>query len=383
MTVEPLTSLDGFESTNVTLHVPAVGVWVLTCIVSDDEFQLSERQVTATIGKQSLVGTIDMAASGEFVATKKVRVIGGAAGWRKPVERSSYHNDAGVKRQTLAVALAKATGETLGDSLEGTVGSDFAWIDGVASKILEGVAPEWRVGYDGKTYLGAPPVVDQGEGIEALDYDKHAQTLTLGVYEVIPCPGMQITDERFGTVTIRSLTLTASGNGIQASAWFGEVGGSRLAAAVKALVQSSQRGLFGRYRYRVVTVGVDKRLNLQAVKSDLGLPDLQLVSQTPGLPGWESEPRPGSVAHVQFLDGDPTLPTVVGFDKNTPTISAFGGGDQPFARVGDMVQVMWSPGDIVLFTGTVDGAAATGTITPTIPITLIGIISTGVPELMS
>jgi hypothetical protein len=53
------------------------------------------------------------------------------------------------------------------------------------------------------------------------------------------------------------------------------------------------------------------------------------------------------------------------------------------ARVGDMVQVVISPGDVLQFDGTVDGAVAIGVITPLIPITLVGIISSGKAELLS
>jgi hypothetical protein len=383
MTLDNLTSLDGFPAHEMMVHVPAVGVWFLTCVVSDDAFELSEREVTATIGSQAFVGTIDMDASGEFVATKRVRVIGGAAGWRKPVTRSGHNNDAGVKRQTIATALAKQTSETLADVSEGTVGIKYAWKDGIASSILESICPDWRVGYDGLTYLNPPASSPMVEGAEVTAYDKHAQTLTLGLFEDIPAPGMTVTDERFGTVTIRALTINASGAGIQAVAWFGAVGRTRLGNAIESLVKATQRGLSGRYRYRVVSVGVDKRVNLQAFVGGLGLPDLNLVEQSPGLPGWESDPTQGTVCHVQFLDGDPSLPVIVGYDKTTPVSISFGGGTKPMATVGSMVQFAITPTTILNFDGLINGSPATGIVNALVPIIITGIVTSGQPKLRS
>jgi hypothetical protein len=381
---DQVTSLDGFSSSDVTVHVPAVGVWILTCTVADDSFELSERQVTATVGSQSFVGTIDMDASGEFIESKKVRIIGGKAGWRKTIKGAGFHNDIGVKRATIAANLIAQTGEVLGDAASGTVGIDYAWGDGTAATRLEGVFPDWRVGYDGKTYLNAPAVAPQGEDIEALDYDKHAQTVVLGMFETMPCPGMQITDERFGTVTIRALTITASGAAMQAVAWFGAVGRTRLGNALDGLMRGSQRKLLGRYRYEVTSMAADGRVNLKAIKTDLGLPDLLPITQTPGVPGWQNQLVAGSVVHVEFLDGgDPSMPRIVGYEDTTPTSITYDGGDQPVARVGDMVQVVISPGDILQFDGTIDGAPVIGVITPIIPVTLIGIISTGKSGLFS
>jgi hypothetical protein len=383
MTLDNLTSLDGFPAHEMMVHVPAVGVWFLTCVVSDDAFELSERKVTAMVGSQAFVGTIDMDASGEFVAAKRVRVIGGAAGWRKTVARAGHNNDAGVKRQTIATALAKQTGEILADVSEGTVGIKYAWKDGIASSILESICPDWRVGYDGLTYLNPPASSPMVEGAEVTAYDKHAQTLTLGLFEDIPAPGMTVTDERFGTVTIRALTINATGDGIQAVTWFGAVGRTRLGNAIESLVKATHRGLFGRYRYRVVSVGVDKRVNLQAFAGGSGLPDLNLVEQSPGLPGWESDPTQGAVCHVQFLDGDPSLPVIVGYDNTTPVSISFGGGTKPIARVGDMCQVSITPATVLNFQGTVAGEPAVGIVNALAPIILHGIVSTGQSRLRS
>lgn len=346
-----LLTIDGFYAYDVTVHVPAVGVWVLTGKVSDDAFVISERKVTATIGTQSFVGTIDLQASGEFLLTKQVRIIGGSAGWRKSVKHAGYHNDAGVKRQTLAAFLAKQSGEVLGDSASGIVGVDYAWKDGKASEILEAICPEWRVAYDGKTYLNSPTATAAASDIVPLDYDKHAQTVSLGIYENIPAPGNTITDERFGTVTIRSLTIRASASGISAVAWFGSIGRSRLGNALESIAKGTNRGLFGIYRYRVVSMATDNRVNLQAVKSDLGLPDMMPISQCPGLPGFQADLSLGSIVLVQFLDGDPSLPRVTGYDSSTPTALKFGGGDRPFARIGDAVMVYAGAVAIATFNG--------------------------------
>ena len=369
-----LTTIDGFDAVGVTLWSPYSGRWILSGIVTDEGFALSERQVTATIGTQSFVGTIDLSKSSEHLKTKRVRIVAGANGWQKTIPHQAFHNDAGVKKFTIAKALAKAAGEQLGDEPSDKVGSDWGWKDDQASKIFGSMFPDWYVGFDGKTYTSARSAVAQGKDIEALNYDRESNMVSLAVYETVPVPGMTITDERFGTLTIRSFTLLASGDSITASAWFGPTGATKLAAAVRSVVQQTQTGLWGIYRYRVVAMNSDGRVSLQAVKSGMGLPDQMAVPQTPGLPGWEAELTPGAIVLVQFVDGDPGIPRITGYHENTdggfvPQSLTYGRGTKPFARVGDGCAVY--PGAVVtanfngvegvlMFTAPLYGAITTG-----------------------
>lgn len=387
-----LATIDGFDAAGVTVHVPWTGLWVLSGTIADEAFTFSERQVTCKIGVQTFVGTIDVQRSGEFLLQKRVHIIGGAAGWRKQVAQQSFHNDAGVKRQTVAKALAKATGETLGDELTGTLGIDYCWFNGtaanpvLASATIEQIAPDWHVGFDGKTYLNPWSSVAADDTIEALDYDKNANSVSLGIYETIPRPGMTITDERFGTVSIRSVFVSAQADRVFAVAWFGASGRTRLANAVESIAKRSNPGLFGIYRYRVVSMNSDNRVNLQAVKSGIGLPDLLTVTQTPGMPGFKNTLTQSAIVLVQFIDGDPSLPRITNYHDVTdgafvPQTVQFANGTKPAAGIGDQIMVFLGVGSTFYFNGVIDGATATGTMTVVAVSPTYGVITTGNPKL--
>jgi hypothetical protein len=74
-------------------------------------------------------------------------------------------------------------------------------------------------------------------------------------------------------------------------------------------------------RYRVVSIAVDGRLNLQIVRKTAGFPDALPISLWPGVPGGKGAPALGSTVLVQFADGDPSLPVVTHFAS--PTDSTF------------------------------------------------------------
>lgn len=63
-------------------------------------------------------------------------------------------------------------------------------------------------------------------------------------------------------------------------------------------------------RYRVVSMNA-ARVNLQIVRKSRGLPDLVSVSQV-GMAGSWSKLVAGSVVLVAFVEGDPSLPVVIG-----------------------------------------------------------------------
>jgi hypothetical protein len=91
---------------------------------------------------------------------------------------------------------------------------------------------------------------------------------------------------------------------------------SRLLRDLSAIVRSCFPALtfLGCYRYRVIDQNSDDgRLVLQAVDKTIGLPDLPCVSIRAGVAGYAATLTPGSIVRVQFDDGSPTLPRVVGF----------------------------------------------------------------------
>lgn len=86
-----------------------------------------------------------------------------------------------------------------------------------------------------------------------------------------------------------------------------------LRAAVLELIAPLH--FYALFRYRVINVRADGRMDLQAVRKGGPAPDLIAISQACGIPGGSGKPTPGAVVLVSFADGDPGLPVVTHFAR--------------------------------------------------------------------
>lgn len=107
--------------------------------------------------------------SGEVVETGSACVLGGAAGWRRPIDALGYTNDGGV----LASTVIRDAAELVGERFEIVAGVDpqsptarelnlgrgfFHFGRRPAAEVVERIAPgRWWVGPDGTTRIGARP----------------------------------------------------------------------------------------------------------------------------------------------------------------------------------------------------------------------------------
>ncbi len=315
--------------TSARVLMPAIGSWVVDLEV--DAELVPPGPAVLTIGLSSLAGKIDDSATGAFGPTGHARLVGGL-GWSKHVQPLHIHNDAGVLTTAVLQATAAEVLEVVVDQVPKVLGVDFVRSAGPASRVLAGL--EWYVDTLGVTTVGPRLPVPAGPGIEILNWNPEEKLAELYSTELV-LPGTVLTDARFGVATVRDVeqSFTAEG-GCRAKAWC-TVGA---AGAVAALVGPAGfagpklvRMLAGlakeavglpylrRHEYRVVLVGVDGRLVLQAV---------DLLGETPifitlaevwsGVAGASQKPVPGSVVVVEFIGGDPSRPIVVAFDPGNP-----------------------------------------------------------------
>jgi hypothetical protein len=327
------------------------------------------------------------------VLSRVVRVVGGAGGWGSALLAKPYHNDAGIKARLVCEDAAREAGETLGGFAppSDTIGIDYARRAGPAVHVLEDVLADtpWWVDYAGVTQVGPRPSSTPVAGsYELLHFDPLTKLVTLSLDDPASLViGAVLTDRLSVPQTIRELEFEMAADSLRVTAWCG--GGdktqSRLMRAVAALVARAVGGkLFGKYRYRVVTMAVDGRVNLQAVTKAKGLPDVLPVSMRPGVAGWSASLTLGCEVLVEFVAGDPTDPIVTGFPGKgepgfVPISLAFGNGTAAVARVGDLIKVFFPVSVPVVGVITPPGSSFTGTLTITTP--SIGLIQTGRPEL--
>ena len=387
-------SVGGHRATTLRLYVPNVGPWFLDSEL--DEAVKLAGPVEVVFGKLRLKGTIAPSSSGAFQLTARARVVGGGGGWGKVLAPKSYHNDAGVRAPTVAEDAAREGGETLGtfDPLgPGVLGNDYVRAAGPASRALEDAAGgrPWWVDYQGVTKVAARPSVALAPGKgQILSYDPGGRLAVVGVDDPGEIGiGSVLTDRLDSPATVRELEYTMTAGALRAVAWCGgdESSETRLIKSLSDIVERIlARRLYGKYRYRVVSMAVDGRVNLQAVTKAAGLPDVVPAMMRPGVAGVFAELALGGEVLVEFIAGKASDPIVTGFaGKGEPgfvptrlVLGAANAGSAPAAaRQGDTVRVPFPP---AIFSGTilVSGvpSPATGAITFT-PNFGIGVIEGG------
>lgn len=369
------------------ISVPGEGVWFADLDLTEAE--PLDGRVSITLGASTLSATVDPSATGTYGLRRRVRVLGGAGGWGKQLKAQGYRNDAGVKASLVAADAAAACGETLG-TFAGAVprlGSHYLRFAGPASKALENAARgvPWWVAYDGVTHVAArPESTPDPAAYETISYSPRHGVLRLQVNDLAAVGiGSRITKDLDAPVVIRSFELEATANGLRMRAWCGEGRGTNLIASLRRIVQrTTDQRITWPVRYRIGAMSGD-RADLQIVKKGSGAPDALSVPLWPGAPSVHFEPATGAEVIVQFVDGDPADPVVMGFAGRGSQgalakrliLGAASGNGSDAARKGDVVSLTLPPFN---FTGTIGGSPATGLLTAVTP-TALGTIVTGAP----
>lgn len=383
-------SLNGEACAQVALRVPAIGPWSAEVDFSADG-AVSDPCVLKLGPTLQLTAAIVSEQAGVFGLQRKLRLVGGAGGWRQRVEPKAYHNDAGIKALSVAQDAARLVGETLGDFVPARerIGNDYVRSDRLAAHVLEdviGAGVGWWVGFDGRTNVGQRPTAAAlaTDAYQVLAYDPRARVITLScddpaqiqIGTIIAGPSLPEPQ------VIREFEVQVNAQSVRILAWTG--GGDqsvgRLAELWRALTDRlADAALFGLYRYRVVSMAGDGRVSLQAVRKAAGLPDIEPVAQWPGVAGTHAELAPGAEVLVAFIEGDRTQPIVTHYAGKggagfVPVSLTLGGSvGAPAARQGDTVEVVLPAG---AFAGTINGLTASGVVTWLLPKAL-GIITSG------
>lgn len=374
----------------MTLHLPYSGVWWAECEFENEAASAAPGSaVTISFDDLSLEGTADPAGSGVFGVARSARIIGGGAGWATSLPAKGYANDARIKAYDVAYDAAQEAGETLGDvdPESERLATHYSRRAAPASTTLADViggSRIWWVGLDGNTNVAAArparPAPSPND-YQILEYNAREMLATLSVDSpgvVLPGDVLTIPADLSGgtatTLNVRDVEIELSSDSLRVRAWCGSppvlgAGLGRLAGTLRAMIEHTLGGsLFGAYRYRVVSMHVDGRVNLQAVSSADGLPDALRVPQWSGCAGAHAELALGSEVLVQFIGGRREEPIVSGYaGREGPShvpdqlVLASEDNSAPYAaRQGDTVRVLLPP---AVFTGVIGGAPASGVIT--------------------
>lgn len=383
MTDQAFATLNGHAVAELFLHAAENGPWWADVDLERAAAGLAGA-VKLVINGKTLAGTIAPNENGTFGQQRRCRVVAGAGGWGTAVPYKGYHNDAQVKARLVADDAARAVGEQIGTFTPRAdrLANNYARQAGAASIALDDAAQGgvWWVDYDGRTNVATErPTVKAAIGsYEVLAFNPRTRVVELGVDGLTVGVGSIISERLDAPETIRSFTLCLSGRKLTMQAVCGEARQTnQLERIFRAIVERIMNGfLYGKYRYRVVSMSADGRVNVQAVAKGAGVPDLLTIEQWPGVAGAHATLTNGAIVAVEFLEGRRDLPIVSGYAGKqssgfVPERLTFGASD-PNAAIevaykGGTVKVMTPP---AVFVGTVNGAPATGVITWPTPFTL-------------
>ena len=306
-------SLGGLGVERVSLVVPSWGIWTADVQVASGE--LLAGPTTLELGGVEFAGTI--VSGGVYRERGWYRVVGGSGGWRNTIGALSYRNEAGVKLSQVIGAAARAAGEEVASFTDRRIGPAYECPIAEASRSLDLLSREaWYVDEDGITHLGARPASEFTGSYTVESNNPSRGLLTIAAEDIAGLvPGATIEG-----VTIASVRHEQTPDKIRSHIWSTQESfGDRLGSVFRLLVGAFTRSSFyhGRYEYRVETAS-DTHLDLRPARSSVGLPSLANVPMRSGSPGATGTPAIGSSCEVQFLDGDPTRPVVVGFEAVDP-----------------------------------------------------------------
>lgn len=393
MTDTHFAKVEGIGLKSAVVRVDDRGPWVAE-IVFDGEAPGIAGRVSLTIGTDTLSGTILPTQDGVYAQERRCTIVGGAAGWGKLVAGKDYHNDAGVKARLVADDVARAAGETIGTFLPASEKLAFDYVrtaEAPASRALEDAAGDdvpWHVDYDGVTNVGARAALELPKGTyEVMAFDPASQVATLSLDDIASLRiGSIITERVTSPLTVRSYELRVTTE-LRATCSTGaaDTDLSRLFAAL--VRREMDERLLGTFVYRVITMAVDGRVNLQAVRRGAGLPDVSTVPMW-SAPGYHAELRLGGEVLLSFIEGDRARPFIAAFAGKTgvghvPQSVTIAGSVLAAARLTDSVRVTPS----VALQATFGAPAATGPMslgTP-YPVTFTpnfidGVITSGSPK---
>lgn len=316
MTVASAT-LAGHRATRARVSLPASGCWYAdACVDGDVELAGSVELVIADL---TLRGTV-LAGGPNVPKTGRswFQVVGGAGGWGRTIGPKPYATDSGVKLTTVVTDAAKDCGETIDAAtmpLTERVGPAFVRGEAPASRVLEQVRPsDWYVGEDGVTRLGKRARRDFAGVATRVMSDRAAGTIKLAPSSIATLlPGITVD----GVEAVDVEHELSAGEGLRTTIWGAGVSGrsSRRLEVWRRIIEhfDPHRKYRGLFEYRIVTPA-GKRLNLQAVRKSVGLPDLERVPVRGGIAGVDVTYIPGTRVLVGFIDCTPTRPFVFAFE---------------------------------------------------------------------
>lgn len=198
--------VNGVRVISGRVSIPSLGIWIADVkVVNTSSLPLNPRGVTLTIGDLTLISTVFRQAS--YGGYLRVRLVGGAAGWRRTLNKKFYTlpggvpllmvlNDAALEVGELPVAITSTT-------ILSTVGPSFTRPAEPATAVLNQLAgPYWYMSPSGITTVGPRSPASVGSTLTPIEYDGDAGRLVLASDSISDiAPGRLVSHPLTGQLT--------------------------------------------------------------------------------------------------------------------------------------------------------------------------------------
>lgn len=206
-------SFAGARASNVDLVIPLYGLWSADVLIALDDAVPDTGALV--VGNLTLQGFVLRQAL--YGGSRRLRLIGGFGGWRKPVPAQQYTLSSGVRASLLLSDAAKLVGERVNVPNDAVIASTYTRAAGPASLLLSDVAGEsWYVDAAGVTQIAAWPTAPIQSQFTVTNQDGAAGTITVATEDYAEwVPGKTFSSPfTVGTFTVRGLELMMKDDGI-------------------------------------------------------------------------------------------------------------------------------------------------------------------------
>lgn len=146
--------INGVRIISGSVTVPYYGAWAADLsLVSDEPISAEPLGCTVTIGALTLRGTAYRMAP--FTSSRRVRLVGGAGGWRKVLPKRAYYAAGGLPLSMILGDAAKEAGETIAIEADSIVGDHLTRPSAPGGRLLRERASLWWIDTAGVTRIAA------------------------------------------------------------------------------------------------------------------------------------------------------------------------------------------------------------------------------------
>jgi len=199
--------VNGIRATSARITIPPEGVW--TADLSLDVDKAPSSAVTITLADLVLKGTV--IASEGLAGARTLRVLGGAAGWRKIIPAKFYRHAVGVRLSTVLGDAARETGETISIATDVVIGDAFVRMAGPASRLFRHFVETWYMSTNGISIIAARPAGVVSGRVEVLSFDGASGRAVLATDTPAQLvPGRTLTTPTLAKKTLREVVHTVA-----------------------------------------------------------------------------------------------------------------------------------------------------------------------------